>query len=172
MRLSAAHARGSLSVGARHGRARPTAGLVGWLYAVAVAINYPWERVQSRLYVGSDGAGIPWWLCLAASAVDGLLVLLIYTTGLVVMRQREWFARPGLRGGLVMVMTGLAISLGLEWVTVYWLRWWAYRDQMPLVPWLGIGVVPMAQMLILPAVAFRIVTLARSRWPGGLVRRF
>jgi len=51
------------------------------MYVVAVLFNYPWERVQSSLYVGMYGANAASWLCLLASLIDGLLVLVIFLLG-------------------------------------------------------------------------------------------
>ena len=42
------------------------------LFGLAVAVNYPWERAQPRLYVLPDGAEVDWWMCAAASVADGL----------------------------------------------------------------------------------------------------
>lgn len=51
--------------------------LLTMLFVMAVLVNYPWERLQSQLYVDPGGASIPWELCLATSLIDGLFVLMI-----------------------------------------------------------------------------------------------
>ena len=48
------------------------------ILVAAVLVNYPWERVQSWLYVRVDGSPVPPWMCAIASFVDGLLILAIY----------------------------------------------------------------------------------------------
>lgn len=131
------------------------------IFTVAVLINYPWERMQSQLYVGTDGSSISSWLCSLASLGDGLLVLLIYAVGQVALRRRDWFEQPGVLGYAFMLAAGLVISLLVEWTIVSMAKWWTYTEQMPIVPGLGIGIVPLAQMLVLPPLVFRIVTL----WP-------
>jgi hypothetical protein len=97
------------------------------IFIVAVLINYPWERVQSSLYVGKDASNIVWWLCFLASLADGLLVLLIYAIGRIVFHRRDWFEQPGIPGYLLMLGAGLIVSINVEWTTVYGLKWWAYR---------------------------------------------
>lgn len=129
------------------------------LFVVAVLVNYPWERLQSPLYVHSGGASIPWWLCLAASLADGLFVVVIFGVGWMTLGRRTWFEQPGIEGYLVMLVSGVAISIGVEWTTVHVLRWWTYGDQMPLVPIVNIGLVPMTQMLVLPPLIFWGVTV-------------
>ncbi|HEX9002692.1 MAG TPA: hypothetical protein VGB07_22490 [Blastocatellia bacterium] len=68
------------------------------LFVVAVLINYVWEIVQARLYVGMENFNLVWWHCGLAALGDGLLVLLIYAVGWGVLRRRDWFVRPGIAG--------------------------------------------------------------------------
>ena len=140
------------------------------LFVVAVLINYPWERLQSPLYVHPGGASIPWWLCLAASLADGLFLLMIFGVGWMALGNRTWFEQPGVQGYLVMLTSGGAISVGVEWTTVHVLRWWTYGEHMPLVPLVNIGLVPMTQMLVLPSLVFRLVASV-SRYVDGLRAR-
>ena len=139
---------------------------VTMLFVVAVLVNYPWERLQSPLYVYPGGASIPWWLCLAASLADGLFVLVIFGIGWIALGRRTWFEQPGLGGYLVMLVSGVAIGVGVEWTTVHLLRWWTYGERMPLLPVVNIGLVPLTQMLVLPPLIFRGVVVV-SRYVGG-----
>jgi hypothetical protein len=140
------------------------------VYGIAVLVNYPWERVQAQLYVWPDGTSIPWWLCAAASLVDGLLVLLIAIVGGVLFKRSDWFEKPGLNGYVVMLVSGLLISFIVEWVTVYQANWWSYGNGMPLIPWVGIGAGPVGQMLVLPPLIFRAAAAYHLRpgWLSGL----
>lgn len=140
------------------------------LFVVAVLVNYPWERLQSQLFVDPGRASIPWWLCFAASLIDGLFVLLIFGVGWIALGRRTWFEQPGIGGYLVMLASGVAISVGVEWTTVYVLRWWTHSARMPLVPIINIGLVPIAQMLVLPPLIFRVVAVV-SRYVEGMRAR-
>jgi hypothetical protein len=55
------------------------------------------------------------------------------------------------------------VDVSIEWVAVYVVERWAYTPQMPLVPGLGIGIVPITQMLVLPPLIFRVVAAWYSR---------
>jgi hypothetical protein len=88
----------------------------------------------------------------------GLVVLLIFAVGWILLRRRDWFQRPGVRGYASILITGLPISVSVELAAVHILERWAYTTQMPLVPGLGIGITPVARMLVLPPLVFRIVT--------------
>jgi hypothetical protein len=95
-----------------------------------------------------------WWHCLIASLGDGLLVLLIFAAGWTALHRQDWFVRPGVRGYVVMLAVGLMISVSIEWIAVHIMGRWAYTERMPLVPGLGVGIVPILQMLVLPPLIF------------------
>lgn len=135
---------------------------VATLFVMAVLGNYPWELAQASLYVGMESFRAVWWHCFVASLGDGLLVLGIFAVGWAVLRRQAWIVAPGVGGALVMVGVGLVLGGTIEWVAVYVLERWAYTARMPRVPGLDIGVVPVAQMLVLPPLIFRAV----ARWQG------
>lgn len=127
------------------------------VFIVAVLVNYAWELAQAPLYVGMEdyNAGVLWH-CFVASLGDGIMVLLIVAAGWIILKRIDWFDRPGIAGYVVMLTAGLIIAVLVEWVAVHILGRWEYSDKMPMVPMLGIGLVPIAQMLILPPLIFRI----------------
>ncbi len=133
------------------------------LFLVAVLINYIWEITQSPLYVGMENFNLVWWHCGLAALGDGLLVLLIYAAGWAVLRRRDWFVQPGGIGYAVMLLAGLVIGVSVEWLAVFIGNRWEYTARMPLIPLLGVGLVPVAQMLALPMLIFRIIAMWHSR---------
>jgi len=66
------------------------------------------------------------------------------------------------RGYAVMLAVGLAVGFSVEWAAVRLAGRWVYTAQMPLVPGLGIGIVPVVQMLVLPPLIFRAVATGKS----------
>ncbi len=133
------------------------------LFAMAVPVNYVWEIVQAPLYVGMDNFKLVWWHCGLAALGDGLLVLLIYAAGWAVLGKQDWFAHPDAIGYAVMLLAGLVIGIGIEWLAVFVAKRWAYTARMPLVPLLDVGLAPIAQMLLLPPLILRIVAAGRDR---------
>jgi hypothetical protein len=129
---------------------------VAAIFVIAVAMNYVWEVAQASLYVGMDDVSRMLWHCFAPSLGDGALALLIFFIGWAALRQRDWFTRPGVRGYALMLVTGLAIAVSVELVAVYALGQWAYTARMPIAPGLGVGLAPVAQMLVLPPIIFRV----------------
>lgn len=136
------------------------------LFVVAAIVNYPWERAQSRLYVLPGGADVHWWMCAAASVVDGLVVLLIFWIGKLVTGQRDWYLQPGARGYTVLLLSGAVVSITFEWIAVYGAQWWAYNPRMPVVPLLNVGLVPLAQMLVLPPLIFTLLAWWHRKMMG------
>jgi hypothetical protein len=132
------------------------------LYAVAVTVNYPWELAQAPLFTAeSHGTGILLH-CFVASLGDGILVLALFALGWLVFRRQDWFARPGLRGYALLVTSGAAVALIVEWIALHLLRRWTYTDAMPRLPGLDIGILPILQMVLLPPVVFRISAWLRT----------
>jgi len=129
------------------------------IFMAAVLVNYPWERAQSSLYVAREGTAIPWWQCFAMSLGDGLLVLVIFWIRWIWFGQPGWFQHPGLRGYVLMPVTGLVMIIPLEWIMIYGVEWWSYTAQMPLIPGVAVGVSPVAQMLLLPPLILRVVAM-------------
>lgn len=140
------------------------------VYAVAVAANYPWELAQSSLYEGMGGFGAMVWHCFVASLGDGLLVLLIFGVGWLAFGRARWFVRPGIAGFGLMLAAGLVVAVAVEWAALYVFRRWSYTARMPLVPGLGVGIVPVLQMVILPPLVFRIAGGISKRIPQGETR--
>jgi hypothetical protein len=126
------------------------------VFIVVVLLNYLWELAQASLYVGLEdyNAGVLWH-CFVASLGDGVMVLLIVVVGWISFQRWDWFERPGVAGYLLMLIAGLILAVLVEWVGVYRLARWEYTEKMPIIPWIGIGLIPIAQMVILPPVIFR-----------------
>jgi len=136
------------------------------VFVVAVLLNYLWELAQAPFYVGMEAysAGL-FWHCFVASLGDGIMVLLIFGVGWITLREPDWFVRPAVPGYLLTLTAGLVLALVVEWVAVHILNRWEYTPSMPTLPVLHIGLVPIAQMLVLPSLTFHIVavSLGKSR---------
>ena len=129
--------------------------VVAW----ALPLNYVWELAQSPLYVGMDTLRESWWHCLVASIGDAVLVLLIVATGWGLFREPDWFVRRGTPGLAFAAVSGVTIAVLVEWAALS-VRRWSYTTQMPLIPVVDVGVLPILQMAFLPPLIFGIV----GRW--------
>lgn len=138
---------------------REAAILFRWLFlifALAVIVNYIWELAQTPLYTGIEFPGALWH-CFVASLGDGLLVLFIYAAVAAVMRSPDWYLRPTAPSYIAMAMVGFAVGFAVEWWGLYIAQRWRYSDLMSVIPRIGIGAVPVLQMLLLPPAIFAVV---------------
>ena len=114
-------------------------------------LHFVWEMLSVPFYTGmgqrSHAAGVR--CCVVASLGDVAIALLAYGV-VATIRTRRWVMSPdaGARTGFVIV--GVGITVLFEYVSVYRLARWSYAPAMPLVA--GIGVVPIAQWIVLPLV--------------------
>jgi hypothetical protein len=126
------------------------------LFVISVVLNFPWEVAQMPLYVED----VNWFEfalhCIIPSLGDGVIVLLIFSVGWVVRGRSDWPDQPGWVAYALMLITGFTVAVIVEWVALHGLNRWSYTASMPLLPGLGIGIVPVLQMLILPPAIFRI----------------
>lgn len=131
--------------------ARMSTAILVW----AVPLNFVWEMGQSWTYTGVPAS---FWSAVQAcgmhSVIDGLCVLGIFWGGVLVFRDLGWRHRPGFAGYFWMGTTGFFLSVVIELNAVYRLEQWSYREAMPLIPGLGVGLLPVLQMLTLPPVIF------------------
>ena len=127
------------------------------IFFVATLLNYLWEFAQASLYTGMSELRVALWHCLRAALGDGVLVVLVFALGAVALRSLDWYRAPGARGYAVMLGTGLLIGIAVEWAGLHALQRWSYAPGMPVIPFLGVGFVPVAQMLLLPPLVFWVV---------------
>lgn len=126
------------------------------IFFVAVLLNYPWEVAQAPLYVGQGSLAESAVHCIVPSFGDGVIVLAIWGIGWLVLRRPDWSDRPGIGGYALMLSVGFAIAVVIEWGAVQVLDRWRYAASMPRLPGLGLGAMPVLQMLVLPPIVFKV----------------
>jgi hypothetical protein len=129
-----------------------------YLFVVAVPLNLVWEVAQIRAYdfpetsLMTDVIG-----CLVPSLGDGLMMLIIFWTGWVVFRDARWILKPALKGYVFMFVVGILLAIIVELNALYLTGAWRYSEQMITIPILGVGLLPVLQMLVLPPVTAMVV---------------
>lgn len=132
--------------------------IFGW----AALFNFVWEMTQAFAYTGMGPTFLDGLIvCGVASLVDGLIILGIYGSGVVVFRRWDWIRAPGPSEYFFMVAAGFLLSVIVELNAVYRRGEWGYLPIMPVLPFLGVGLLPVLQMVLLPPVVF---ALAARRW--------
>jgi len=138
-------------------------GLRRYLTFIVLA-NLAWEVFQLPLYTiwtEASPAAIAFAalhctagdLLIAASSLLGALLLAGHPDW---PEQRYWsVAIWAIAGGFVYTMYSEILNTQIRGS-------WAYRDIMPIFPWIGIGISPLAQWIVVPSAAFLWLQRERS----------
>lgn len=133
------------------------------LFVGGTVLGLLWEWLQFRFYVHEGGAGLIWSHVSFAAIADGILLLLIYVAGWMRTRDDRWHAHPGAAGYATIAGTALLFTLLSEAIGVYVVRRWSYTPAMPLVPGLGIGVLPLLGAVTISLVVLWTIALTIDR---------
>jgi hypothetical protein len=144
------------------GELRSSTPFLTLLFGLSVGINYCWEMVQMPLYRNMPFDEVSSWvMCFRASLGDGVIILAIWSVGYVIFRERHWVAFKADRL-TVLLLAGTVIAVTIEVHATNTGRW-SYSSYMPLIPPLDVGLSPVLQMLLLPALSIKWARRIRSR---------
>lgn len=122
------------------------------LIVLAFPFHTTWEFLQDPLYAGlaTRAHAEVRNLCLKAAAGDVGITLIAFSAAALIARSRLWFIRPSLAAVAAWFLTGLLITVAFEWRATT-NGAWLYASSMPIVPLLRVGVAPLAQWIVVPA---------------------
>ncbi|WP_157593602.1 hypothetical protein [Pontibacter actiniarum] len=127
----------------------------GAVLVIGFSLNLIWENAQAPLYQGYSGLFGHFWICFVASLVDALVLLLLYTLFAVFNHSPYWPLNAKLWQYILLSFTGGVIAVGFEkWALA--VEQWFYTDEMPMVPLLHVGWLPLLQLMILPSLTYYI----------------
>lgn len=138
------------------------------LYAGLAATGHLlWEIVQLPLYTlwrTASRAELT-FAVLHCTGGDVLIAMNVLLASVVLLRAWSWPRAQAVHVAALAIPLGIAYTPFSEWHNVYIRQSWSYAPSMPTVTMLGheIGVSPLAQWLIVPAVVFAILASMR-RW--------
>lgn len=127
------------------------------LMLFAFLLNEPWELIQAPLFEGM--ADRPHWeavrACTQAALGDAVIMLFAYWGVAVMTRGRVWVVAPRWRELALLSALGLGITVVIELLALRgaWVTGWTYSALMPVIPGLGVGLVPLLQWVVLPPLA-------------------
>jgi hypothetical protein len=145
----------------------------GWLTAirqylfVAAVGNLIWEAAQLPLYSlwRTEPMRAIVRAVLHCTAGDVAIATAALIIALVTVGTARWPDERSLVIAVAVVAMGVAYTIGSEYVNTIVRRSWSYSEWMPTLPWLGTGLAPLAQWLVVPALALR---AARHRYGEGI----
>lgn len=136
-------------------RGRTFLRIAATVFLFGALINFPWEMAQAVFYASMGSAGVATWRCFVASLGDGVLILLMWSAGAVTFRALDWFTH--LNAGRIGFVVAIALVVGIlvEWWGLETQRW-AYAPDMPRIPVLNLGLLPLLQIPLLAPLTFRL----------------
>jgi hypothetical protein len=118
----------------------------------AFLLNFVWEFWQVPFY--RDLPSGPHWqatkVCSLATVGDAAIMLVSFWAVAAAARARAWVLGPSAVQVVLFTMVGIVVTVIAEWVATEELHVWAYANQMPILPLLGMGLLPLLQWMILP----------------------
>lgn len=137
---------------------------MNWLTVVrryliaSAALNLAWEIVQLPLYTLWQNGSVreiafAIWHCTAG---DVMIAALSLVSALALFGSAEWPARNGLKVSFAMLLIGLAYTIYSEWLNTVVRQSWSYAPMMPRLPWIGTGLSPVLQWIVVPLLALRL----------------
>lgn len=110
-----------------------------------------WEWLQTPFFEDvSDDINTIVWFRLHCTLVDILILAGCAAVLSLIKRKLAWLVRPRFADLAAVSGLGVAYTAVSEYVNVYVSGDWGYSAWMPLVPFVGIGIVPLVQWLLLP----------------------
>ncbi len=114
------------------------------LFLTGFFINLVWEISQMQFFAGKPGdmfiKGL--YYCSQASVIDGITVVSIFfITSIILNSDNKLFY-------LLTAFLGAIAAVIFENVAFY-LNLWSYKESMPIVPILEVGILPFVQLILL-----------------------
>jgi hypothetical protein len=132
----------------------------------AFLVHYPWEFLQVPFFEGMATA--PHWeavrFCTRATAGDAGIALVAFWGAAALVGSRRWIRKPQRIATTTFIAIGIAVTIVFERLATGPLGRWDYSELMPVLPVLEVGMVPLAQWLILP---WAILWLVRRQLAGA-----
>ena len=131
------------------------------ILVVAFLLNWIWEATHAAAYVESTGPFLYRLRhCLPMAGTDA-----VWTLALWALVTALWWGADGqVRSGVALAALGSATAIVVEWAALAEGRW-TYNALMPIVPIVGVGLWPVAQMTILPVITVWLAGVRPTRLP-------
>ena len=137
---------------------RPLLPLVALAIGLAAIGHFLWEAMQLPLYT-LWRTGTPREIAFAlfhCTGGDILITTATFAIATALARQLCW-PPFGWRMVFTAIILGAAYTIFSEWLNVAIRGTWSYTAAMPVLPWLGTGLTPLLQWLIVPTLALAII---------------
>ena len=118
-----------------------------FIFIAAFILNAVWENLHSVLYESYKGGEISQFILLRATLSDAIYIVLMTLPFVLCSKFKKY--------DWLVVVFGVVISIIIEYYALSTGRW-AYKDLMPIIPFLGIGLTPTIQLGLLGYITFKL----------------
>lgn len=135
-----------------------------YLFASAI-LHLVWETAQLPLYTLWQ-TGTARAIAFAVShctAGDLMIAALSLVSALVVFGRADWPARGAIEVAVTMIVIGVVYTIYSEWLNTVVRQSWAYTAAMPRLPWIGTGLSPVLQWIIVPLAAMQLARYSKRQ---------
>lgn len=118
----------------------------------SLMLNFGWEVQQMRFFqLPSDLSCLDRVEnCTLATVGDTGISLIAFWSVAAVFKSRRWILQPSWWQSSLFILVGIIITASFEALATGVLNLWKYADSMPTLPFLGTGLLPLLQWLIIP----------------------
>jgi hypothetical protein len=136
--------------------------LLLWIFIAGFITNLIWENAQAPLYEGYESFSQHFLSCVAASIVDGVVIVGLYVLVGLTRRNMLWLFNITIRDIVILLISGMATAIAFEKLAMK-NESWNYNENMPLV--LGLGLMPLIQLAVLSIISVYLVQIIiKSKW--------
>ena len=120
---------------------------------LAFIINFTWEIIQSPLYNVAYYSVQHIAFCALASVADVIMVILIYFSFALIYKNPLWIKNLTALRIFILMLVG-AIGAIVAEIRHLSAGNWAYNKSMPILPVVDVGLAPVLQFMLLPALIY------------------
>ncbi|HYF05752.1 MAG TPA: hypothetical protein VEA59_06305 [Patescibacteria group bacterium] len=127
--------------------------IIATISILAFLLNLVWENAQAPLYQGYSSFWQHLPICTLGALGDVVIILVLYTLLALMHWNPAWIVNTSKSDLVWLMIFGVILAISIEWYALGTNRW-QYTSAMPLVPLFKAGLLPVLQMVLLPAVVF------------------
>lgn len=159
--------------------AQPQFAAAGWLTAIrsyllfAVPAHLLWEIAHLPLYtIWQEPLGRRAFAVFHCTLGDALIATATLVIATVLFGNGAWPSdrRSFRRVAVATIAIAVGYTVFSEWLNISVRRGWAYSPLMPQLPWIGTGLSPLFQWMVIPSVAFLFARRAATRMASAGAR--
>ena len=122
-----------------------------------MGLNLVWEIGQLPFYtLWNDENWQQNGYAVAHCTAGDALIAIVCTLAILAFTARRWpvSAESNVHFLVIFIVFGVTYTIFSEWLNTTIRISWSYSELMPVLPWLGTGVVPLLQWIAVPTLAF------------------